>query len=270
MSIETLLFDLDDTLIIEYSSIDDSFAETIRQIENNIDRNAFIKSIRDQAQELWAQLPAYDYCRKIGISSWDALWVDFTEDIEPVRQLNDLSGWFRFETWHRTLNQFNIHDRNIAIRLSNEFKKIRSSRHHLYPETLEILNRLKGSYKLGLITNGAPDVQWKKIDGGHLKHYFDCIIISGYYGLRKPDERLFHAAMTALKGNTAHSIMIGNSLNSDIKGANKSGIKTIWINRNKIKMTDIKPDYEIDNLLNIEQILKIENEVGNNNQEHIF
>jgi len=256
--IDTLLFDLDDTLIVEYKSVDESFIETISQIENKIDPIEFIKNIREQARELWVQLPTIDYCLNVGISSWEALWADFTEDNEHMKQLSSLSDHFRFETWHKTLLRFNINDKDTAYRLSNEFKRIRSSRHHLYPETIEVLDKFKGSYKLGLITNGAPDVQWKKIHGGRLKHYFDSIVISGNYGFRKPDARLFHAAMTALRANALHSIMIGNSLNSDIKGAKESGLRTIWVNRDMNPFGDIKPDYEIDNLLKIEEIIKEE------------
>jgi putative hydrolase of the HAD superfamily len=254
--IDTILFDLDDTLIVEYQSADDSFIETLNLIETQINMNEFIKTIRRQARELWYKLPTIDYCLKVGISSWEALWADFTGENEYLKQLNHLAANYRFETWNKTLLKFNINNPDMAFKLSNEFKRIRNSKHHLYPDTLEVLKILKPCYKLGLITNGAPDLQWKKINGSNLKHYFDCIVISGEYGYGKPDPRLFYAAINGLKAGKSNTIMIGDSLDSDIKGAKDFGLKAIWINRNN-DSGEIKPDYQIDNLLKIKDILNI-------------
>ena len=50
--------------------------------------------------------------------------------------------------------------------------------------------------------------------------------------------------------------MIGNSLDSDIKGAQEVGIKTVWLNREKEKnQSNIKPDYEINNIYQLQRIL---------------
>ena len=253
--IDTVLFDLDDTLVVEYRSADEAFIETINLIEHRIHKDEFIKAIRYQAREQWYKLPTIDYCLKVGISSWEALWADFTGEQENLKQLKSLADTYRFETWNETLHRFNINNSEVAFKLGNEFKRIRNSKHVLYPDTLDILNFLKPVYKLGLISNGAPDLQWKKINGSNLKHYFDCIVISGEHGYGKPDARLFSAAMNGLKAAKSRTIMIGDSLESDIKGAKNFGLKTIWINRNNHPTCDLKPDYEIDYLLKIKDIL---------------
>lgn len=252
---ETLLFDLDDTLIIEWKSAEESFIETISQIDTSIGIDKFLKTITEKAKELWHKLPTIDFSQKIGISSWEALWADFDGDDIHYKQLKDLSAVYRYETWNQTLIQLNINNPEVALRLSNDFKRIRNLKHNLFPETLETLNNLKGLYKLGLITNGAPDLQWKKINGSNIKHYFDCIVISGELGFAKPDERIFLTAIDSLKATKSKTIMIGDTLKSDIKGAQNSGIKTIWINRNKSISEYIMPDYEIANLSDIFRII---------------
>jgi len=252
---ETILFDLDDTLIVELESAQESFIETIAQLDPQIDKNEFLSAIRKQAKENWYKLPTIDYCLKIGISSWEALWADFTGESEELKELRNLSGKYRFETWHQSLIKFNIDNFDIAEKLSLDFKRIRNTKHRLFPETKDTLDKLKRNYKLGLITNGTPDLQWKKINGGNLKQYFDHIAISGEHGYAKPDKRLFDLIIKALKSEKANVIMVGNSLIKDIKGAQDYGLKTIWINRNKDKAGDMKPDYEITDLTEISEIL---------------
>ena len=75
------------------------------------------------------------------------------------------------------------------------------------------------------------------------------ITISGELGYKKPSKEIFTHTLNKLKVRTKDVIMIGNSLESDIKGANNSGIRSIWLNRNEEEnKTDIIPDYEIHQL----------------------
>jgi putative hydrolase of the HAD superfamily len=253
---DTILFDLDDTLIVEWKSAEESFIETISRIDYPVNADEFIKTIRETARELWYKLPTIDFCRKIQISSWEGLWADFSGEDEPFKKLRDVSAAYRFETWNQTLSKFNINSSEIAHKLSLEFIRIRNTKHILFPETRDTLDKLKNLFKLGLITNGAPDLQWKKIDGGNLREYFDCIMISGEHGYAKPDQRLFEDALKGLKSEKSCTIMVGDSIIKDINGARDFGLKTIWINRNKNEAEGITPDFEITDLSEIYDIIK--------------
>jgi len=200
-------------------------------------------------------LPTIDYCLKVGISSREGLWADFTGDNEQLVKLQELSSIYRFDTWNQALNKINIRNEKLARSLGEEFKRIRGAKHILFPETTGTLDKLKGRYKLGLITNGAPDLQWKKINGGNLQHYFDYIAVSGEHGFAKPDGRLFDIAIKGLKSTATGSIMVGDSLDTDIKGGLVYGLKTIWINRNGEGIDMVKPDYEVTNLSGILKII---------------
>lgn len=254
---DTILFDLDDTLIVEWKSAEESFIETISQADFAVNADEFVRAIRETARELWYKLPTIDFCRGIGISSWEGLWADFTGDDESFKKLRDLSAAYRFETWNQTLSKFNIHNPEMAHKLSLEFKRIRNTKHILFPETRGTLDKLKSLFKLGLITNGAPDLQWKKIDGGDLRKYFNYITISGEHGYAKPDQKLFEDVLKGLKSEKSRTIMVGDSIIKDIKGARDFGLKTIWINRNKNESAGITPDYEITDLSEIPVLLKI-------------
>lgn len=252
---DTILFDLDDTLILEWKSAEESFIETISMVDHTIDPDDFVKTISEKARELWHKLPTIDYCRKIGISSREGLWADFNGDHEQIKLLHELIGDYRFETWRQTLNVFNMNDQRMADKLSLEFIRIRNSKYELFPETISVLDKLRGLFKLGLITNGDTELQWKKIDGGGLRKYFDVIVISGEHGYAKPDQRLFEYALKQLKSEKSGAVMVGDRLNTDIKGARDYGIKAIWINRDAADHGEILPDYEISDLSHLQKIL---------------
>jgi putative hydrolase of the HAD superfamily len=258
-TIRFLLFDLDDTLIVEWKSAESSFIQTIVQSGYSIDPADFVKTIRAQARELWYQLPTIDFCLKIGISSWEALWADFSGDDPEFGMLRELAPDYRLQSWYNSLKKYGIDSLASAGKLSNLFKLIRNEKHILYPETADTLHLLKRNYRLGLITNGALDLQWKKIEGGRLKGFFDTITISGELGFAKPDARIFSEALVKLGAKKEETLMVGDTLGTDIKGAQELGIKTAWINREKKPVGDIVPDHQIISLTELVGILNILN-----------
>lgn len=254
-NIKAILFDLDETLIIEWKSAEQSFRDTIEFLDHKIDKNDFVRVIRAEAKKLWYALPTIGYCLRVGISSWEALWGDFSGDDPQLKLLATLIDEYRLQTWHLALKTFHRPELDLARDLSNRYIAIRDTRHILFPETAETLQLLKKNYKLGLITNGAPDLQWRKIRGGRLTDYFECIVISGDYGYGKPDERLFKIAVEKLQVGTNQSMMVGDSLKTDITGAAAAGIVTVWLNRDKKENPDVPVHFEIDNLLQLKPIL---------------
>jgi len=118
---------------------------------------------------------------------------------------------------------------------------------------LEILNKLQGTYKLAIITNGIKETQQGRFKKADLNKYFEQIIISEEAGIAKPDKGFFDYTMNKIGfHNKKEFLVIGDSLNSDILGGNLSGIDTCWFNpKGKINKTDIKPDYEIKDLMEL-------------------
>ncbi len=249
-SLSAILFDLDDTLMVEWNSARDSIVESIALLSEPVNEDKFVQIIIEEARVLWHAQPVYGYCKNIGISSWEALWADFDGNDKNLEFLRKYAADYRINSWMNALKKFHIDDKNTALRLSEYYKSIRNTKHFLFPDTRKILEKLKGNYSLGLITNGTPDLQWKKIKGGKLENYFDAIVISGETGTGKPDPVIFNELLKRLNCNAQNSIMIGDSLNTDIEGAKNAGITTIWLNRNGkvIKDSLLIPDFEIKNL----------------------
>ncbi len=70
----------------------------------------------------------------------------------------------------------------------------------------------------------------KKMKASKIDHYFNQIITSESVGVKKPNPRVFQYALDLANANMNNSIMIGDNLEADIKGAMEFGIKAIHCN----------------------------------------
>ncbi len=259
MTIKAIIFDFDDTLAIERASAEEAMMITCKKVRKKYDvtPQELYDNIWEKARELWHNnSPARKYCVDVAISSWEGLWGHFEGDDENLKILRSWVPAYRKQAWHNTLLESGIDDPDFAEYLSKEFQKQRRKFHKVFDDTETTLIELKKKYKLALITNGASDLQREKIKGSKLEKYFDEIVIAGEVGIRKPEPEIFNIVLNRIGTKPNEAIMVGNDLESDIEGAQKIGIKSVWLNRNKEKnQSNIKPDYEINTINEIQQIL---------------
>ncbi|MFD5098923.1 HAD family hydrolase [Streptomyces albidochromogenes] len=99
------------------------------------------------------------------------------------------------------------------------------------PEVLEGLARLRAAaWTIGIITNGAGDIQRAKLAGTGLASLVDGVAASGDLEIRKPDRRLFELAATRCGVSLADGgWMIGDNPAGDIGGGHQAGLRTIWL-----------------------------------------
>lgn len=123
--------------------------------------------------------------------------------------------------------------------------------------SLDLLNELKAKVKLAIITNGLKEVQRRRIKRLEIEHFFPVIIVSDEEGVSKPSKAYFDIAFEACKNPRKDKVLVvGDSLNSDIKGGNNYGMDTCWCNLfNQINTTDINPNYEINQLSELHLII---------------
>ena len=124
---------------------------------------------------------------------------------------------------------------------------------HLFEGALEILDYLTLNYKLHIITNGFEEVQYKKLKNSGIVHYFSTVTTSEEVGVKKPNSKVFLTALKKANSLPEESVMIGDSLEADILGANNIGMQTIFYNyRNESISKKIK---SIDSLIEIKNYL---------------
>ncbi len=260
MKVETVLFDLDETLIEEEASNDISAlaACEIAHRRYGIDVRVMLTALRARSLELWRAGPAVQYCRDIGISSREGLWGAFTGDAPGLRILQEWIPGYRVAAWERALADVGVDDASMARELADFFLADRKHRHVVFPESRAVLERLRSRVRLGMITNGASDIQRAKIEGSGLIGYFDTILVSGEEGFGKPKPEIFHLAINRLGVDEAGAVMIGDSLARDVAGAAGVGIKSVWVNRLGIKASDRfpTPDAELSDLVTLPEVLE--------------
>ncbi len=137
------------------------------------------------------------------------------------------------------------------ILIAEYYKNHLSSTDFLVDGARELMIDLQSKgYQMTLVTNGLEDIQKARLKNTQFASYFNAIIISEEIGLSKPHAPYFEYTFDQI-GNPDKSdvLMIGDSLNSDIRGGNQFGIDTCWFNpERKYNNNKIKPTYSIGKL----------------------
>ncbi|MGN1042140.1 MAG: HAD-IA family hydrolase, partial [Christensenellales bacterium] len=105
---------------------------------------------------------------------------------------------------------------------------------------------LKGKYRLYIVTNGIKHTQENRIEKSGLIRYADGVFISEAVGAGKPSKEYFDYVFDFTGADRKSSVIMGDSLTSDIKGGINAGIRTIWFNSKGLPPSDaIVPTCEI-------------------------
>lgn len=248
-----LIFDMDETLLADGADTWAALLATsawacarlmqLGQSNPRMSAEALAQAANTHAESLWARSPAADYAQRIGISAGEGLWGRFTGDDPGLQTLAAWAPGYQQGAWTGALAGLGVGAvpaHALAPELAARFREERLARHTLFPEVDEVLRALQAQptrYALGMLTNGAPDVQKAKIAAAGLEPYFEAIVISGAVGIGKPDPRIFAHTLAALgfvdaaAADPTRAVMVGDSLPRDIVGAHRSSMRSIWIRR---------------------------------------
>lgn len=129
--------------------------------------------------------------------------------------------------------------------------------HYFMPGAPELLEELYRKYRLYIVSNGTAKVQEGRIGSSGIAKYMDGIFISQILGANKPDKQFFDICFAEIPDfSLSETVIIGDSLSSDIKGGINAGITTVWFNpKGKENDNDIKPDYTIKELSEVPGLL---------------
>ena len=129
--------------------------------------------------------------------------------------------------------------------------------HYFMPGAPELLEELYRKYRLYIVSNGTAKVQEGRIGSSGITKYMDGIFISQILGANKPDKQFFDICFAEIPDfSLSETVIIGDSLSSDIKGGINAGITTVWFNPKGIENdNDIKPDYTIKELSEVPGLL---------------
>jgi putative hydrolase of the HAD superfamily len=110
---------------------------------------------------------------------------------------------------------------------------------------------------IGLVTNGPAETQRRKIDLLGLSEVVDFAVVSGEFGVEKPDPRIFAEALRLGEESAEETVFVGDSAEYDIAGARAAGIRSVWVNRTGHPWTlgAARPDVEVADLAGVRRLL---------------
>ena len=157
----------------------------------------------------------------------------------------------RHEALARTLAEVGHPSDDGAQRLYEVYTEARFAATQPFPGATDVLNDLKGRYLLGLVSNG--NTYPERVGLGDV---FSFVLLAVECGIAKPDRRIFELALDQCGCDASQVVHVGDSLPSDVRGANGIGIRSVWLNRDgAANETGITPDHEISDLRELPDIL---------------
>ena len=208
LAVETLLVDLDDTLVDTRSAWSDGFAEAVEPLAGRLPEFGSATSVAELHERL-RRYTAEEQSR-----AGDAEWRHEWSRLAFRRLLGERGGteaqadaaWSRYrECWPRHLRPF--------------------------CDAIPVLDLLRGRRRLGLVSNGLSADQRPKIERFGLERFFPVVVISEEVGLRKPDPAIFWHALKRLDASGRPAAYIGDNPAHDVTGAHAAGLAALWLRR---------------------------------------
>ena len=145
-----------------------------------------------------------------------------------------------------------------AVTVSRRYTENLGIGHYFLPGAEEAVKALSKKYRLFLTSNGTTHVQQSRLKSADIEKYFENIFISQQIGVNKPDKGFFDGCFARIPNlDLGKTMIVGDSLTSDILGGINAGIATCWVNpKGKKARADICPDYEIESLDKLQALLE--------------
>ncbi len=226
MKYKTLLFDADDTLLdfgrAEHAALTDTLTDHGLPVTPEI-------------------MSRYS---EINLSFWKALE---RGEIEKSRL-----RVARFEKFCSELG-FSVD----PLAMADTYTERLSQKSYTLDGAVELSSELSKHYKMYIVTNGLKTIQTRRFAESGLPPYFEKSFISEDMGFEKPDVRYFERLAELIPDfDKETTLIIGDSLTSDMRGGVNFGIDTCWFNpKNKTAPTDMSLTYEVHSIAEMGKLL---------------
>ena len=199
MDLKLIIFDLDNTLWDFETNSRIALQELLPTVDNTIDFNDFHKRYVEINYRYWR-----DYERG---------------------KIN--KNHLRYGRFYDAFEAYGIRDKERIDKMADNYLYISPKQKTVFENTYEILNYLKPKYKMAIITNGFNEVVIEKIKNCDFEQYFGLVQTSEDAGVQKPHVDIFHKVLSYFNTNPNNAFMIGDNLETDIAGADKTGISSV-------------------------------------------
>lgn len=225
--IEFLFLDLDDTILDFHKAEHVALGKTLEHF-GLAPESSVLARYSQINREHWERLERKELTREqVLVGRFEALFREYGMSIDPVQCARTYEG-------------------NLSVG------------HYFLPGAREAVESLSKKYKLYLASNGTSHVQAGRLKSANISHFFEEIFVSQDMGANKPDLEYFRRCFARIPGfDVEKSMMVGDSLSSDIVGGKAAGMGTCWVNpQGKPCPAELSPDYQIEALSQLEDLLE--------------
>lgn len=203
------------------------------------------------AQETLLELYEVYQLKALGLHSADdfiSLYTENNHRLWAQYHLGQITkDVLRAERFRSTFLALGVLPEQVPLQFEDDYVRLSPTKTNLFAGAEKVLAYLQQKYHLHIISNGFKETTLTKMDLSGLNPYFKNVIISEDVGVNKPDKAIFEYALAKAEAQIHESIMIGDSLEADIRGAQNFGMKAIFFNPlNAEKPADV--DWQIAHL----------------------
>lgn len=230
MNYKVLIFDLDDT-ILDFKAGEKKGLKTVFDTfqKSALDYDAWVSAYKKINADIWQQIELGKPAQPLLNERFSKTFAQFDQEIDGAQA----------EATYRQ-----VLDVNDAVMLGAK----------------DLLDGVKQEgYQLVVGTNGKTNTQYNRLALTGFDAYFDEVVISQEIGHVKPSSSFFaHIFKLYPKYDKANFLMIGDTLTSDIQGANQAGIDSIWLDhgtQDHQLSQSYNPTYRVKDLAQIKALL---------------
>lgn len=186
------------------------------------------------AEETLTELYHHYELKAIGLDSCEAFIERYTENNQLLWAEYHLGritkDTLRAERFSKTFIELGVAPEKVPHQFEDDYVKHSPRKTNLFEGSEKVLAYLQKKYILHIISNGFKETTLLKMSTCNLNPYFTNVIISEDVGVNKPDKAIFEYALAKAGAQKEESIMIGDSIEADIRGAQDFGMKAIFFN----------------------------------------
>jgi putative hydrolase of the HAD superfamily len=221
-TIDTVLFDLDDTLHDDSAAYKRAARRVAEEVaaQHGIDAERLYAAYVAQANGFWRTLST----------------ASLTTPISDART----------QLWSDALVAAGLPlDIPLAAASAERYTRLRADTLELSPGALDLMRTLRErGCRLGIVTNGFAATHHEKVDRLGLRPYIDALFLADEMGMVKPDPEVFRLACRTLGSEPARTAMVGDRYDRDVVGAAEAGLFTVLIDVHAIPLPNgaVPPD----------------------------
>lgn len=238
----------------------------IRGIIFDINGTLIDINTNEGSEEIYRAISHYLTCQRIYMHRWQVR--DKYCEIMDNQRRESAEEYFEFDAVDVWREFIRLNSANITLLppeklgqmplfLAEIYRGISRCRLQVYPDVKNVLEVFHARFRLAAISDAQSVWALPEMRAVGIESFFNPVIISGDYGFRKPDKRLFKAALSAMKLEAENVFFVGNDMYRDIFGARQLGMKTVFFssNQGRQKMDGVNPDYIIYRFAELKQAI---------------